>query len=85
MTPAHATHWHQQSAEQTCADFDVEPARGLPTETAAHRLVRHGANRLMEKPPRSVWLKFLDQFRDLLVIVLIGAAVLAGAIGDIKD
>lgn len=85
MTPAYATHWHQQSAEQTCADFDVEPARGLPTETAAHRLVKHGANRLMEKPPRSVWLKFFDQFRDMLVIVLIGAAVLAGAIGDIKD
>ena len=59
--------------------------QGLSEAEARQRLERHGPNRLREKPPRPAWLKFLDQFKDLLVIVLIGAAVLAGAIGDIKD
>ncbi|MDP1929771.1 MAG: cation-translocating P-type ATPase, partial [Thiobacillus sp.] len=45
----------------------------------------HGPNKLAEKKPRSAWLKFLDQFKNVLVIVLLGAAVLAGAIGDLKD
>ena len=42
-------------------------------------------DRLAEKAPRPAWLKFVDQFKSLLVIILLGAAVLAGAIGDLKD
>jgi len=49
------------------------------------RLAERGPNRLAEKPPRAAWRKFLDQFRNFLVIVLIGAAVLAGTVGDLKD
>ena len=59
--------------------------QGLTDTDARQRLERFGPNRLREKPKRPAWLKFLDQFKNLLVIVLIGAAVLAGAIGDIKD
>lgn len=59
--------------------------QGLTEAEARQRLERHGPNRLREKPKRPAWLKFLDQFKDMLVIVLLGAAVLAGAIGDLKD
>ena len=59
--------------------------QGLSDTEARQRLERFGPNRLREKPRRPAWLKFLDQFKNLLVIVLIGAAVLAGTIGDIKD
>jgi Ca2+-transporting ATPase len=77
--------WHAQSASQVCAELETDPLRGLTADTALRRLEQHGANRLREKPPRPIWMKFLDQFKNLLVIVLIGAAALAGAIGDIKD
>ena len=59
--------------------------QGLAEVEVQLRLERHGPNRLKEKPKRPGWLKFLDQFRDMLVIVLLGAAALAGAIGDLKD
>ncbi|MBZ0096738.1 MAG: cation-translocating P-type ATPase [Sulfuricella sp.] len=59
--------------------------QGLTEAEARLRLEHHGPNRLKEKPPRPAWMKFLDQFKDLLVIVLIGAAALAGAIGNLKD
>ena len=59
--------------------------QGLSTAEARQRLDRFGPNRLREKPPRPVWLKFVDQFKNLLVLVLIGAAALAGVIGDTKD
>ena len=52
-------------------------ARGLPDAEARQRLERFGPNQLREKPPRPVWLKFADQFRNLLVLVLIGASALA--------
>ena len=59
--------------------------QGLTAADARQRLDRLGPNKLREKPPRAAWLKFIDQFRNLLVLVLLGAAALAGAIGDIKD
>ena len=60
-------------------------AQGLPDAEARQRLERFGPNQLREKPPRPPWLKFVDQFRNLLVLVLIAAAALAAAIGDTKD
>jgi Ca2+-transporting ATPase len=72
------------TADAALAHFDSS-AKGLTETEAQQRLVRFGPNRLKEKPQRPVWMKFLDQFKNLLVIVLIGAAALAGAIGDIKD
>ena len=83
--PTPTKHWHAQSADQVCADLETDPARGLTPDEATQRLTRHGPNRLAEKPPRSKWLAFADQFKSLLILVLIGAALLAGAVGDVKD
>ncbi|MFA6201783.1 MAG: cation-translocating P-type ATPase [Gallionella sp.] len=58
---------------------------GLSTAEAQRRLDSDGPNRLKGRAPRSAWMKFLDQFKDILVVVLMGAAVLAGTIGDLKD
>ncbi|MDP3612798.1 MAG: HAD-IC family P-type ATPase, partial [Rubrivivax sp.] len=77
--------WHGLDAAQAAAGQAMDPARGLDAAEAATRLARHGQNRLAEKPPRSKWLAFFDQFRSVLILVLIGAAALAGAIGDLKD
>ena len=83
--PAETGHWHTQNADQIGADLETDLIRGLSPDAAMQRLQQQGANRLREKLPRPVWMKFLDQFRNLLVIVLIGAAALAGAIGNTKD
>jgi Ca2+-transporting ATPase len=77
--------WHTLPPELAAATLAVDPGRGLEQGEAAARLARFGANRLIEATPRPVWLKFLDQFRNLLVIVLLFAAALSWAISDIKD
>ena len=77
--------WHAQSGESAAEALAVDPARGLSPEAAAARLESHGENRLLEARPRPAWLKFLDQFRNLLAIVLLFAALLAWAVGDLKD
>ena len=77
--------WHAETAEIVASQLAVDPATGLTAAEAQARRQRHGPNRLTESAPRPVWLKFLDQFRSFLVIVLLGAAVLAGAVGDLKD
>jgi Ca2+-transporting ATPase len=85
-TPSEAVPaWHGLDAAQAAAGQAMDPAHGLDAAEAATRLALHGQNRLAEEPPRSKWLAFLDQFRSVLILVLIGAAALAGAIGDLKD
>lgn len=84
-SPAATPAWHTIDANQAAAALDVVPGRGLAFSEAQRRLAIHGPNRLPEKPPRPLWRLFLVQFKSLLILILIGAAALAGAVGDIKD
>ena len=63
----------------------VDPVGGLDPAEAERRLQAYGPNRLVAAAPRPAFLRFLDQFRSFLVLILIGAAVLAAAVGDLKD
>ena len=83
--PATTLPWHAETPESVASHLAVNPATGLTAAESEARLQRHGPNRLAEPAPRPVWLKLLDQFRSFLIIVLLGAAVLAGAVGDLKD
>jgi Ca2+-transporting ATPase len=65
--------------------LQVEPKRGLDDAEVTRRRAEHGENRLPEQPRRPALLRFLDQFRSLLILILLGAALLAGLVGDLKD
>lgn len=77
--------WHKVSASEATRRLDVNPATGLSSEEAASRQQHYGPNRLKETPPKSRWLLLADQFKGVLILVLIGAAVLAAIIGDLTD
>lgn len=76
---------HALPAEVVANHLAVDLTTGLGAAEALERLRVHGPNRVEGRAPRPIWRKFLDQFRNSLVIVLIAAAILAGAVGDIKD
>ncbi len=77
--------WHALEISNVVERLDVEPGIGLTDNEASALLAQNGYNRLAEPPRRSPLRVFLDQFKSLLILVLIVAAVLAGAIGDLKD
>jgi Ca2+-transporting ATPase len=60
-------------------------ADGLSPEEAARRLVEQGPNTIPRPVPRSDVEVFLDQFRSLPVLILIGSAVLSAATGGLGD
>ncbi|QOV41302.1 HAD-IC family P-type ATPase [Streptomyces ferrugineus] len=76
---------HRLAPAEVAAGLGVDPATGLSARQAAERAATQGPNRLAEPARRPEWLKFLDQFRNWLIGILLIAAVVAGAIGDIKD
>ena len=76
---------HVLSSDDLAVRLDVRTASGLSHEQVRERTERYGPNRLPEAPPRSAWLVFLSQFQSILILILIGAALLAALIGNGKD
>jgi Ca2+-transporting ATPase len=58
---------------------------GLNTATVSERLQRDGYNQLIEKPPLPLWKLLLAQFKSVLILVLLIAAVVATVIGHSVD
>lgn len=61
----------------------TDEGKGLTSEEAQQRLDEYGTNELPKEPPRSCFMLFLDQLNDLLVIMLIAAAIVAGALSQV--
>lgn len=76
--------WHALPLEQVLAEFNSTPD-GLSSEEAARRLQQYGRNELREAKPISPWAIFLSQFKSLLILILIAAAVISGALGEWVD
>ena len=77
--------WHARTAADAAQRLGCVPQDGLSDAEAERRLAECGPNRLPEPPPRPAWRLFLSQFKNLLILVLIGAAILAGLVGDLLD
>lgn len=58
---------------------------GLTVAEAEERLKIHGPNLLNERKRTPAWLMFLGQFGDFIILVLIGAAIVSGVLGDLTD
>ena len=76
--------WHVLPQERVFTELEAE-ATGLDTAEAARRLERYGPNRLPEASPRGPLIRLLAQFHNLLIYVLLGAALIAGAMGHWVD
>src|SRR5688572_28061414 len=78
------TCWHQFSAADAFARLHTTH-NALGADEVQRRRAEHGANRLTEAPPRSPVAIFVAQFADFMVMILIGAAIVSGLIGDLTD
>lgn len=58
---------------------------GLDEGTAAERLSQNGKNQLQEGKKKSLAAKVWEQIRDPMILVLIAAAIVSGAFGEIAD
>jgi len=78
-------HWHCLSPLETAETLRTDTSQGLGHAEVARRTAHYGSNTLREKQARSHWRMLLDQFSDFMIIVLIGAALVSGFVGDIED
>ncbi|MGW4108128.1 HAD-IC family P-type ATPase, partial [Streptomyces sp. NPDC004976] len=75
--PAGPQPWYALPSAEALRHLEVEPAAGLSPAEASRRRERYGANRLAEPPREPRWRAFLRQFQDLLIVILLVAAVVS--------
>ena len=76
--------WYSLDSQEAFDRLDSNAA-GLSTDEAKRRLERFGPNRLEERGGRPKWRILLDQFTGFLILVLIAAALISLALGDVLD
>ena len=76
---------HSRSAQDVLAGLGVDEHVGLAGEQVASLRGRHGRNELAAAPAEPLWRKFLGQFNDVVVWMLIVAALVSGALGEWTD
>ena len=67
-------------ADEVFASLGTDPARGLTESDARARLERDGRNELVAERPTPAWKRFLAQFRDVLVILLLVATAISAGV-----
>lgn len=77
--------WHRLSSEELLKTFAVSPQQGLGPEEAEARLKEHGPNELSEGERISPLTILLNQFKDFMVLVLMGATLVSGLLGEYLD
>jgi Ca2+-transporting ATPase len=77
--------WYEIEAAEAGEKLNTDLDRGLSAEEAEKRLEEYGPNALREPPSRSILSMFMDQLKEVLVIILIIAAVISGAVGEWVD
>jgi len=68
---------YQLPAAAVIAQFGSDPVAGLTSAEATQRGQQYGPNQLKSKPPEPRWRKFLAQFTDPLVLLLLAATVIS--------
>jgi Ca2+-transporting ATPase len=71
------TAWHTVGADEACAQLGVDPREGLDAGKVERRRAQVGPNKLAEAKQEPGWHAFLRQYRDLMQLVLVGAALVS--------
>ena len=79
-----SVNWHALSVEDVFKKLSCS-RQGLSGDEVIARLSRYGANKLPPPPKRSPLLRFFMQFHDVLIYVLLGAAVITALMADWID
>lgn len=77
--------FYQLDITQAATELKTDPQHGLTTTEAAARLAKYGRNILPTGEGSSVWKILLEQFKNIMVIILILAAVVSVLLNDVED
>ena len=72
--------WFNKTVKEVEEELSTNIDKGLNSEEVKKRIEKYGLNELKAKKKKSLFVKFLEQFKDFMIIVLIVAAIISGAV-----
>ena len=76
--------WHKKSIEETLKEL-ITKQEGLTVKEADVRLHKTGTNELQEGKKKSIFAIVLAQFKDVMILIILVAAIISGIVGDFTD
>jgi len=77
--------WHAIDPDGVIGELRTSKDRGLDPDEAVRRLEKYGANELTQAEKESPWTLFFNQFKNVLVVILIAATILSALVGEYVD
>ena len=92
MTPSYSSHtlpqqkqaWYTYSSQKTLELLETNPKTGLSSGTVTQRQQHYGPNEIEETAGRSNWEILLDQFTNIMLIMLIVVAIISGILDVVE-
>ena len=69
--------FHEQTPEAVLSELNSNAQTGLTSAEAEARRQQHGPNRLREKKKKTNLQRFAEQFKDVMILILIAAAIIS--------
>ena len=77
--------WFNKTVTETLESLKTNVKDGLKSEEIEERRKKYGFNELKAKKKKTLLVKFLEQFKDFMIIILIIAAIVSGVIGYLQN
>lgn len=77
--------WYRITVQETLQSLGTNAETGLTSTEVQERLDRYGRNELIERGKKSAWWILLEQFKEVMVIVLIIAAIVSALLGEYTE
>ena len=76
--------WHLLPLSEVAQALNTT-ASGIDNLAASNRLIEYGKNQITDKIKKTVFQMLLHQLADFMILILIGAAIISGIVGDVVD
>ncbi len=77
--------WYKKEISQVTEELNTNLETGLSNEELNSRREKYGTNSLKEQKQKTLFLMFISQFKDFMVLILIAAGVVSGILGEWSD
>ncbi len=77
--------WYKKSKNEILKELDVDEKNGLSSTEALRRLEKYGKNKLETKKKKTLFKQFLSQLKNVMIYILIIAAIISAFLGEISD
>ena len=69
--------FHNETAQEVLSKLATDSVKGLTNDEIAKRQQQYGPNKLREKKKKTTLQRFIDQFKDVMILILIAAAIVS--------